>query len=49
MNIAPLGREATLEDLLQVEGKAELVDGRLVLMAPASDDHNTAAVTSSTV
>jgi Uma2 family endonuclease len=43
MNIAPLGREATLEDLERVEGKAELVDGRLVLMSPASDDHNTAA------
>ena len=43
MNIAPLGREATLEDLYRVEGKAELVDGRLVLMAPTSDDHNTAA------
>lgn len=43
MNIAPLGREATLEDLYAVEGKAELVDGRLVLMSPTSDDHNTAA------
>jgi Uma2 family endonuclease len=42
MNIAPLGREATLEDLFAVEGKAELVDGRLILMSPAGDDHNTA-------
>jgi Uma2 family endonuclease len=42
MNIAPLGREATLEDLYAVEGNAELVDGSIVLMAPTSDDHNTA-------
>lgn len=42
MTIAPLGREATLEDLFAVEGKAELVDGRLILMTPAGDDHNTA-------
>src|SRR5687768_15151833 len=40
MNIAPLGREATLEDLFAVEGNAELVDGRLVLMPPTSDAHN---------
>jgi Uma2 family endonuclease len=43
MNIAPLGREATLEDLYRVEGKAELVDGQLVLMSPGGDDHGTAA------
>jgi Uma2 family endonuclease len=43
MNIAPLGREATLEDLFAVEGNAELVDGRLVLMPPTSDAHNTTA------
>jgi Uma2 family endonuclease len=43
MNIAPLGREATLEDLFAVEGNAELVDGRLVLMPPASDAHNRTA------
>jgi Uma2 family endonuclease len=43
MTIAPLGREATLEDLYRVEGKAELVDGRLILMSPTGDDHNTAA------
>ncbi len=43
MNIAPLGREATLEDLYAVEGNAELVDGRLVLMAPSSGAHNRAA------
>jgi Uma2 family endonuclease len=40
MTIAPLGREATLEDLYAVEGKAELVDGRLILMSPSSDAHN---------
>ena len=28
------GREATIEDLYTVEGKAEIVDGRLVLMSP---------------
>jgi Uma2 family endonuclease len=43
MNIAPLGREATLEDLYAVEGKAELVDGRLILMSPTGDSHNRAA------
>jgi Uma2 family endonuclease len=43
MNIAPLGREATLEDLYAVEGKAELVDGRLILMSPSSDAHNRTA------
>ena len=30
MNIAPLGREATLEDLLDFEGPAELIDGEIV-------------------
>jgi Uma2 family endonuclease len=43
MNIAPLGREATLEDLWEVEGKAELVDGRLILMSPSGSVHNLAA------
>lgn len=43
MTIAPLGREATLEDLFAVEGKAELVDGRLVLMSPSGSAHNLAA------
>jgi Uma2 family endonuclease len=43
MNIAPLGREATLEDLYAVDGKAELVDGRLVLMSPSAPEHNNAA------
>lgn len=43
MNIAPLGREATLEDLYRAEGKAELVDGVLVLMPPSGDAHGTAA------
>ena len=43
MNIAPLGREATLEDLYRVEGKAELVDGRLELVSPGGDAHGTTA------
>lgn len=30
MNIAPLGREATLEDLWEFDGPAELIDGRIV-------------------
>jgi Uma2 family endonuclease len=30
MNIAPLGREATLEDLWEFEGPAELIDGEIV-------------------
>ncbi|MBB4636770.1 Uma2 family endonuclease [Longimicrobium terrae] len=44
MKTAPPDREATLEDLEQVEGKAELVDGRLVLVSPAGDLHGTAAL-----
>lgn len=32
MNIAPLGREATLEDLWEFEGPAELIDGEIVPM-----------------
>lgn len=43
MSIAPLGREATIEDLYRVEGNAELVGGRLVLMTPTADAHNRAA------
>jgi Uma2 family endonuclease len=34
MNIAPLGREATLEDLWEFEDPAELIDGRIVPMTP---------------
>src|SRR3712207_3961687 len=34
MNIAPLGREATLEDLWEFEDPAELIDGRIVPMSP---------------
>jgi Uma2 family endonuclease len=36
MNVAPLGREATLEDLWEFEGRAELIDGRIVEMSPKS-------------
>lgn len=35
MNIAPLGREATLDDLWDVEGRAELIDGEIVPVTPA--------------
>jgi Uma2 family endonuclease len=35
MTIAPLGREATLEDLGEVEGRAELINGEIVLVTPA--------------
>lgn len=42
MNIAPLGREATLEDLYAVEGKAELVDGCLVLLPMTGGAHGDA-------
>jgi Uma2 family endonuclease len=43
MKIAPLGREATIDDLYKVEGKAELVDGRLVLMSPGGGAHGRVA------
>jgi Uma2 family endonuclease len=43
VNIAPLGREATVEDLYQVGDKAEIVNGELVLMSPTGDDPGTAA------
>lgn len=33
--VVPLGREATVDDLRTVRGKAELVNGRLVLIGPA--------------
>jgi Uma2 family endonuclease len=33
MRIAPLDREATVDDLVSYEGRAELVDGRLVPMS----------------
>ena|SRR5438128_990184 len=35
--------EATIEDLYGVEGKAEIVNGELVLMSPTGDLPNTAA------
>ena len=35
---------ATIEDLYQVEGKAELVDGEIVLMPPAGDEPGRASV-----
>ncbi len=33
--LLPLGREATIEDLRRVRGKAEIVDGQLLLIGPA--------------
>jgi Uma2 family endonuclease len=39
------GREATIDDLYHVEGKAEIVDGELVLMSAASGLHGYAAGT----
>jgi Uma2 family endonuclease len=42
MSIVPLGREATLEDLYAVEGKAELVDGRLELLPMTGGAHGNA-------
>jgi Uma2 family endonuclease len=44
MKTAPPDREATIADLQQVEGKAELVHGRLVHVSPAGDLHGTAAL-----
>lgn len=44
MSIAALHHEATVDDLLRVEGKAELVNGKLFLMSPTGDDHGTAAL-----
>ncbi|HYJ78523.1 MAG TPA: Uma2 family endonuclease [Longimicrobiaceae bacterium] len=44
MNVAPLGREATLEDLHRADQKSELVGGKLLLMTPAGDLHGTATV-----
>jgi Uma2 family endonuclease len=34
----PQVREATIEDLYKVDGKAEIVDGRIVHMPPTGDD-----------
>lgn len=44
MSIPQLESEATIADLERVSGKAEIVNGKLVLMSPTSDDHNTAAL-----
>lgn len=37
------GREATVDDLYGIDGKAEIVGGKLVLMSPTGDLHGTAA------
>ncbi len=44
MKTAPLEREATVDDLYSVEGNAELVDGRLVLLPMSGDAHGTAVL-----
>lgn len=44
MSTARVEREATLEDLYGVEGKAELVDGRIVHMSPTGFRPNRSAL-----
>lgn len=44
----PLGREATVDDLWEVEGKAELIDGRIELMSPSGGPHGVAALSVAT-
>jgi Uma2 family endonuclease len=44
MSTVRLEREATDEDLYRVEGRAELVDGRIVHMSPTGFGHSRAAV-----
>jgi Uma2 family endonuclease len=44
MSTARVEREATLEDLYRVEGKAELVDGRIVHMSPTGFRPNRSAL-----
>jgi Uma2 family endonuclease len=44
MKLASLEREATVADLEQLRGKAELVNGKLVLMSPTGDLPGTAAL-----
>ena len=43
MSIPQLESPATIADLERVSGKAEIVNGKLVLMSPTGDFHNTAA------
>jgi Uma2 family endonuclease len=43
MSIPQLESPATIADLERVSGKAEIVNGKLVLMSPTGDYHNTAA------
>jgi Uma2 family endonuclease len=44
MSIPQLESQATIADLERVNGKAEIVNGKLVLMSPTGDDHNSAAL-----
>jgi Uma2 family endonuclease len=48
MSIPQLETQATIADLERVPGKAEIVNGKLVLMSPTGDDHNTAVLNIST-
>ena len=43
MNPVPLAREATLEDLLDVDGRAELIDGEIVPVTPTGHRPNRSA------
>ena len=44
MSIAALHHDATVDDLQRVDGKAELVNGKLFLTSPTSDFHGMAAL-----
>ena len=44
MSIHQLESPATIADLERVDGKAEIVNGKLVLMSPTSGPHGTAAL-----
>lgn len=41
--IRDMGGEATVEDLYRVPGKAELVNGKLIVMSPGGGSHGYAA------
>ena len=45
MATQPVARQATIEDLYKVEGKAEIVNGRFVLLPPTGEDPGRASGT----